>query len=421
MHTINRLMDDNGVSLLAELIGHRIDRCVHPIGVGPVCTVAGNTVLKGDGVGVSIDVDECLSGPVAGDYTSFVISRSDDVPYDDKQDDAISDVLRDVLLIQDEQKATDEENNSVLNYIGTRAIILVFDNCQIMFDRDISFFSTYRIVRGKDVVGLLTPPNALDDYEVLSESRSLVSLESGRKTAVVSDPCEQVESHGRAEGYGIPHNGKARRTHRRDVFNLWLLEGLNRVEPTGMPSMEPVDAKPPRLVPFSEVVAGRCRDYEAFVDFYEDDYRIEKAWADPVAALKAIEPFAGCVAPDYSTCRDFPVPLKIMGLYRNQTLGAWFQRMQMCCVPNVRWDAQIPEWSFAGVPSGGTVALGARACVKSEREREALREAVRHIVDDLSPARILWYGSVAYGLTDYALCKGVEVSVYPGRSRGALH
>ncbi len=420
MQMINCLIDDNSESLLVELIGRRIDRCIHPASAGPVCTVAGNTVLKGSWASVSIDVDECLSGPVAGDYTSFVVSRSDDVPYNDEQDDAVSDVLRDVLLVQDEQEATDEEENLKLNYIGTRAIVLVFDNYQIMFDRDISIFSTYRIVRGEDAVGLLTPPNALDDYEVFSENRSLVSLGSGKKTAVVPDSCEQAEFHGRAEEGGHSHSGGAHRTHRRDVFNLWLLEGLSLVEPMGMPSMAPVDANPLRLVPFSEVIAGRCRDYEAFVDFYEDDYRIEKAWSDPVAALRAIEPFAGCIAPDFSTCRDFPVPLKIMGLYRNQALGAWFQRMQIRCVPNVRWDAQIPEWSFAGVPSKGTVAFGARACVRGRREREALREAVRHVVDDLSPERILWYGSNSYGLTDYALGKGVEVVVYLGRSRGAL-
>ena len=45
---------------------------------------------------------------------------------------------------------------------------------------------------------------------------------------------------------------------------------------------------------------------------------------------------------------------------------------------------------------------------------------VKAAIDKLEPAAIVWYGSDAYGTTDYPKTLGIPVHVFHGKGRGNL-
>ena len=206
------------------------------------------------------------------------------------------------------------------------------------------------------------------------------------------------------------------RRHQRDGFRSFLVEGATLAGPMDIPVMESVHAEPEGFVPFSVVASGKNRDYNLFVDFYEDDYEIERFWNDPHKYLEVLRRYAGCIGPDHSTCRDFPVAQKGWNVYRNQALGSWLQRNGIVCVPNVRCEPQLP-WMLDGTPHHSTIAIGARGCVKKPDDRTHFVEAVRYAVDVLKPELILWYGSNRYGVASYPESLGIRIRYYPGRFR----
>ena len=170
-------------------------------------------------------------------------------------------------------------------------------------------------------------------------------------------------------------------------------------------------------VPASSARWTFLSDYDAFVDFYLDDYQFERFWNDPFRYLGRLKLFAGVIEPDFSTCLDFPVALKAYSVYRNQALGSFLQRNGILCVPNVRCEPGLP-WMLDGTPRGSSIAIGARAAVKKPSDREALMRAVRFAVEVLEPTEIIWYGSTSYGIGDWLLSLGVPVHVCPARIRG---
>ena len=51
----------------------------------------------------------------------------------------------------------------------------------------------------------------------------------------------------------------------------------------------------------------------AFVHFYIDDYKFDNKsgiWIEYDEAVKILVHFAGIITPDFSTCADFPCPIK---------------------------------------------------------------------------------------------------------------
>lgn len=197
--------------------------------------------------------------------------------------------------------------------------------------------------------------------------------------------------------------------HKRDVFHAWMLEGLDFSRPWDMPV----------LVPFSVAMHERWRDFDCFVHFYEDDFRFERVWNDPHKYLPKLSKFEGVIMPDFSTCIDFPRPLKMWNCYRNQTLGAWWQEQGLTVIPNARQQPEC-DWLVEGLPRESVIAICGRALVKDVAERRRFVRDVRTTVDELRPTAIVYYGSDLYGVMDYPRSPSIPVWVYPGCGRGAL-
>lgn len=126
--------------------------------------------------------------------------------------------------------------------------------------------------------------------------------------------------------------------HLLDKWNSWLVDGAT-FSKFDIPCMRQVSllSPPKKLIPFSVAMNHRCTEYCAYVHFYEDDYLIDRFWNHPNKYLDKLYKFAGVIAPDFSTCRDMPIPIKDFATYKNMALGSYLQK-KMRCIPNLRGD-----------------------------------------------------------------------------------
>lgn len=227
------------------------------------------------------------------------------------------------------------------------------------------------------------------------------------------------------ENNNLHPSGDARRRikparHYRDVFHAWMLEGAEYAQPLGMPKLAPVRVEPEKLVAFSDAMNPKWHDFDCFVHFFEDDCRIERFWNNPGAYAARLGRFRGAIGLDYSVCWDFPVALKDYNHWRNSVCTYWLQKHLPCAVPQARCEGEDCESVLAGFPKHSSIAIGARSMVRNLEDRAMLKKSVRHIVDFLEPANLLWYGSDQYGVADYPRSKGIPVHVYPTKGRGSL-
>ncbi|MDJ1121827.1 DUF4417 domain-containing protein [Olsenella sp. YH-ols2217] len=217
----------------------------------------------------------------------------------------------------------------------------------------------------------------------------------------------------------------ASRIHRRDTIHSWLVDGAVFEGGEGspeMPAMEACQTVPDIIVPLSIAIETRARIQPGtFVCGYEDDCRLESFWANPKRYAGRLQAFSGAVSLDYSSCNDFPEPVKIWNTYRDRASGAWMQSsLGMDVIANGRCQELTKAWSLNGLPNHGLIAIGTRACSKDPEARRYLLEEVRLVCDRLEPTGLVVYGTTRYGVLDYPLSLGIPVYHCPGAGRGLL-
>ena len=166
-------------------------------------------------------------------------------------------------------------------------------------------------------------------------------------------------------------------------------------------------------------IACKEQDYfeNVYINWYIDDYKFDSTqgiWHNYNFALKVIKHFAGIITPDFSTCQDFPYPIKIHAIYRMRTFGYWLGRQGVKVINNVRWGtAETYDYSFEGIPVGeivsiGTVGGGPRKLV----DRDRFETGLYKMVEVLKPHTILVYGSANGECFDLLRKKGIRIVSY---------
>lgn len=201
-----------------------------------------------------------------------------------------------------------------------------------------------------------------------------------------------------------------------DVFNEFMLEGVDLAGYYQIPKIHPPRDIPEEIVPFSETVSGRSKpDIKKWVHFYEDDVKIERFWRRPKYYAQKLRDFGGFISPDYSPYADFTPSQKIWNTHRNYASGAWLQQaMGYDVIANVRtsgWDS-IP-YALAGAPKDSPIAIGSHGCLKKREDRSAFVADLKMVIDILAPSLILVYGTDAYGALDYPKSLGIPVKAFP--------
>lgn len=200
---------------------------------------------------------------------------------------------------------------------------------------------------------------------------------------------------------------------RRDGSNASLLKGLTLVAPYDIPRIGPSQRVPEKLIAFSEIRSTSKPDPEAWVHFYEDDYRFKRFWTSPDVYFPRLQGFAGVISPDFSVYRNMPVALKMHQVYRNQLLGARMQADGLNVIANVRLSGRdsIP-YAIAGTPRNSTVAVGLHGVTRDRDNRRHVIEEIGIICAELAPSHLVVFGSAAYGVLDYPRELGIEVHVF---------
>lgn len=184
--------------------------------------------------------------------------------------------------------------------------------------------------------------------------------------------------------------------------------------PFDIPRILGSDAIPEKLVAFSEAVSKRTQpDLEAWVHFYEDDYKFTRFWANPEKYYRRLAAFAGVISPDHSLYRNMPMAQQIGHTYQNQLLGARLQADGVPVIANVRMSGpdSVP-YALAGIPRRSTLALGLHGCVNDKLNRAHVVEEIKIICDACEPTNLVVYGSDEHGVLDYPITNGVAVHVY---------
>lgn len=220
-----------------------------------------------------------------------------------------------------------------------------------------------------------------------------------------TEPASSDESPAPAPGHG---------RDRRDVINGRLLDGLTTVGYYGIPKILGSDALPESLIAFSEAAsARRDPDKDAWVHFYEDDYKFTRFWRDPEKYFDQLAAFGGVISPDHSLYRNMPLAQQIGHTYQNQLLGARLQADGVNVIANVRLSgAESIPYALAGVPQRSTLAVGLNGCTKDKENRQHVIDEIKMICDFCRPTALVVYGSDRYGVLDYPLATGVDVHVF---------
>lgn len=158
----------------------------------------------------------------------------------------------------------------------------------------------------------------------------------------------------------------------KDVWNAFMVKGAIFSE-NGIPFCSTTTKEIPQApISYTEARAIYNRQMKrgnknffmnAFVHFYQDDYKFDDSrcgiWIVPERAAKIFRHFAGIITPDFSTCLDFPFPLKIFNTYRMRAFGYWYGTLGGAVINNVRWGEEDTfGWCFDGIPLNSIVSIG---------------------------------------------------------------
>lgn len=186
-----------------------------------------------------------------------------------------------------------------------------------------------------------------------------------------------------------PHN---QRPGCKDVFHASMLTNARYDGQLEFPWIEPEQAIPNRLIPYSK--AKYSNDTDQWVCFFEDDAKFETdTWDHPENALEVVRRFRGAVAPDYSMFRDMPLIQQQWNNFRSKTVAHYWQTNGVHVLPSLRWaDYRTWETACLGIPRCSNIVLGTLGCIKDTTNRRILEEGLPYIVQRLSPVSLTLYG-----------------------------
>ena len=143
-----------------------------------------------------------------------------------------------------------------------------------------------------------------------------------------------------------------------------------------------------------------------FVHFYIDDYKFDGKsgiWLDYEKAAAILKHFAGIITPDFSTCADFPEPIKKYNTYRMRAFGYWYGTLlENAVINNVRWGTEETfKYCFDGIQRNSVVAIGTVASgLRNPENQKLFSVGFYKLLDVLNPHTIIVYGSYKYPCFD---------------------
>lgn len=216
-----------------------------------------------------------------------------------------------------------------------------------------------------------------------------------------------------------------KRSGLKDIWNAFMAEGASfRPQEHDIPFCPTTATKiPSRIITWEEAkaiykkhIAIKDYDfiYDAFVCFYIDDYKFDGPqgiWHNYKHTLKILRHFTGVITPDFSTCQDFPEPIKIYATYRMRVYGYWLGTNRIAVINNVRWGTnETWDYCFCGIPMHSVVAIGTvGGSPRKHIDRARFEEGLYKMVEVLKPHTIIVYGSADYACFEKLKERGIVI------------
>lgn len=207
-------------------------------------------------------------------------------------------------------------------------------------------------------------------------------------------------------------------------YNASMLEGAQFVGSFDIP-LCPCTASdaPQRLIAYSDL--GRDAHntrHDAFVHFYINDCEFDTPrggiWNNPKAALKKLQKCRGVITPDFSTCQDMPVAMKIYNTYRMRAFGFWLTKQGFEVINNIRWGTpETYSYCFDGIPTNGIVSIGTVGCIREKCNWQRFSEGLDEMIRRLRPSMIIVYGSAPDRFFAKHRETGISIVAYPSRTQ----
>lgn len=138
---------------------------------------------------------------------------------------------------------------------------------------------------------------------------------------------------------------------------------------------------------------------------------IERKWESTRKLLDFLKQFEAVCSLEHSVYANWSNPRNVMNVARNRTMGRQLQKEGIRVIPSLNWSGERTfEYAFLGVEPGGTYAISAIGTGDNHaRTREEslynYRKGVKHLVQKLSPIRLIVYGSGELPDADYGNCE----------------
>lgn len=147
-------------------------------------------------------------------------------------------------------------------------------------------------------------------------------------------------------------------------------------------------------IPFNSARKSKLSETTG-IHMYVHDYRMTGLWRYPNRYLNLLK-CAGCVlSPDMSMYTDEPMAMQILGAYKRQWLGAWWQRQGLTVIPTAGWASESTiDWCFDGMPVGGAVAVSSIGTQKHAWTKRLFRYGYDAMLERCKPDEILFFGVV---------------------------
>ena len=194
----------------------------------------------------------------------------------------------------------------------------------------------------------------------------------------------------------------------RDVFHAFLVKNATYDSNLEIPCLAREVQKPLKLIAFSKAIG--CKEFDAWIHFYEDDVAFERIWNTPNKYLPIIKKFKGVITPDFSVYRDMPLVMQQWNIYRSRAIGHWLQENGVSVIPNIRFgDERTHELSCASIQKYGTIAVGSHGCIKLLSDRNYFVSGLEYVVDRLEPNILVVYGAAPVKIFAPYKEKSIEV------------
>ncbi|MFD4442509.1 DUF4417 domain-containing protein [Nocardia sp. NPDC058519] len=170
--------------------------------------------------------------------------------------------------------------------------------------------------------------------------------------------------------------------------------------PLGIPDLAACDFEPETLAAWHDPTQRTEAAGTGALHFFLDDYRFERVWTKPDAALARVAEVGAALTPDFSIWRDMPPVMQIWQIYRSRWVGAFWQDRGLTVIPTASWGGpDTYSFAFDGLPAGATIAISAVG-LRDPAAKPLFRQGLAELLDRTTPRLLLVYGRLPADCTD---------------------